>query len=151
MLDATDTRLLSALQKDAHLTAQQLGEMLNLSPSQAGRRRQRLEEEGYIQGYAARLDPERLGLHVQGFVQVQLATHRPEQSRGFARLIELRPEITSAWVMTSEADYLLRVYCADLGALNALIHQVILPHPAVARVQSQIVMDQPKRDAPLPT
>ena len=48
MLDATDTRLLAALQKDAHLTAHQLGEMLNLSPSQAGRRRQRLEAEGYI-------------------------------------------------------------------------------------------------------
>jgi DNA-binding Lrp family transcriptional regulator len=48
-------RLLAALQTDAHLTAQELGDMLNLSPSQAGRRRQRLEAEGYIEGYAARL------------------------------------------------------------------------------------------------
>jgi len=151
MLDETDTRLLAALQADAHLTAQELGEMLNLSPSQAGRRRQRLESEGYIQGYSARLDPVRLGLHVQGFVQVQLATHGPEQSKAFARLVRTRPEITSAWTMTGEADYLLRVYCADLPALNALIHEVILPHPSVARVQSQIVMDQLKRDAPLPT
>lgn len=151
MLDVTDTRLLSALQKDAHLTAQQLGEMLNLSPSQAGRRRQRLETEGYIQGYAARLDPSRLGLNVQGFVQVQLGTHGPEQSRSFARLVSTRPEITSAWTMTGEADYLLRVFCNDLPSLNALLHEVLLPHPAVARVHSQIVMDQLKRDAPLPT
>lgn len=151
MLDTTDTRLLAALQKDAHLTAQQLGEMLNLSPSQAGRRRQRLESIGYIQGYSARLDPLRLGLTVQGFVQVQLGTHGPEQSKGFARLVQTRPEITSAWTMTGDADYLLRVYCDDLPALNALIHEVLLPHPAVARVQSQIVMDQFKRDAPLPT
>lgn len=151
MLDSIDTRLLAALQKNAHLTAQQLGEMLNLSPSQAGRRRQRLEGDGYIQGYAARLDPVRLGLTVQGFVQVQLVTHGPEQSKGFARLIQTRPEITSAWTMTGDADYLLRVYCDDLPALNALIHEVLLPHPAVARVQSQIVMDQLKRDAPLPT
>ncbi|MEX0286099.1 MAG: Lrp/AsnC family transcriptional regulator [Paracoccaceae bacterium] len=151
MLDKTDTQLLSALQTDAHLTAHQLGELLNLSPSQAGRRRQRLEADGYIQGYAARLDPSRLGLLVQGFVQVQLGTHGPDQSKSFARLIELRPEITSAWTMTGEADYLLRVYCEDLPALNRLIHEVLLPHPAVARVQSQIVMDQLKRDAPLPT
>ncbi|MCB1313632.1 MAG: Lrp/AsnC family transcriptional regulator [Sedimentitalea sp.] len=151
MLDETDTRLLAALQKNAHLTAQQLGEMLNLSPSQAGRRRQRLETEGYIQGYAARLDPMRLGLNVQGFIQVQLGTHGPEQSASFARLVSTRPEITSAWTMTGEADYLLRVFCTDLPALNALLHEVILPHPAVARVQSQIVMDQLKRDAPLPT
>ncbi|MEM8729062.1 MAG: Lrp/AsnC family transcriptional regulator [Pseudomonadota bacterium] len=151
MLDATDTRLLAALQKDAHLTAHQLGELLNLSPSQAGRRRQRLEADGYIQGYAARLDPARLGLTVQGFVQVQLARHGPEQSKSFASLIGTRPEITSAWTMTGEADYLLRVYCADLAGLNRLLHDVLLTHPAVARVQSQIVMDQLKRDAPLPT
>lgn len=151
MLDSTDTRLLSALQKNAHLTAHELGDLLNLSPSQAGRRRQRLEAEGYIQGYAARLDPLRLGLHVQGFVQVNLGSHGPDQSASFARLVSTRPEITSAWTMTGEADYLLRVYCEDLPALNDLIHNVLLPHPAVARVQSQIVMDQLKRDAPLPT
>jgi len=151
MLDETDTRLLAALQKDAHLTAQELGEVLNLSPSQAGRRRQRLEAEGYITGYSARLDPLKLGLQVQGFVQVHLGTHGPEQASSFARLVETRPEIISAWTMTGEADYLLRVYCADLQELNRLLHEIILPHPAVARVQSQIVMDQLKRDAPLPT
>ena len=151
MLDQMDTRLLAALQKDAHLTAQQLGDILNLSPSQAGRRRQRLEADGYIQGYSARLDPARIGLSVQGFIQVHLGTHGPEQSASFARLVELRPEVTSAWTLTGEADYLLRVYCSDLPALNTLIHDVLLPHPAVARVQSQIVMDQLKRDAPLPT
>ena len=151
MLDNTDTRLLAALQKNAHLTSQQLGEMLNLSPSQAGRRRQRLEADGYIKGYSARLDPQKLDLAVQAFVQVQLSTHDPEQSSAFARLMQSRPEITSAWTMTGEADYLLRVYCRDLSELNALIHGVILPHSTVARVQSQIVMDQLKQDAPLPT
>jgi DNA-binding Lrp family transcriptional regulator len=151
MLDETDKRLLAALQADAHLTAQELGEMLHLSSSQAGRRRQRLEAEGYIQCYSARLDPARIGLTVQAFVQVQLATHGPEQSRGFARLIDTSPEVTSAWTLTGDADYLLRVYCEDLTALNRLIHERLLPHPAVARVQSQIVMDQCKQDAPLPT
>ena len=151
MLDETDTRLLAALQADAHLTTQQLGELLHLSPSQAGRRKQRLESDGYIQGYTARLDPTRLGLSVQGFVQVHLGTLGTEHSISFARLVRTRPEITSAWTMTGEADYLLRVYCTDLPALNTLIHEVLLRHPAVARVQSQIVMDQLKRDAPLPT
>jgi DNA-binding Lrp family transcriptional regulator len=151
MLDPTDTKLLAALQKNAHLTAQELGEQLNLSPSQAGRRRQRLESEGYIQSYTARLDAQKLGLLVQGFVQVHLGSHGPEQSASFARLVRTRPEITSAWTMTGDADYLLRVYCADLPGLNRLLHDVLLPHPAVARVQSQIVMDQLKSDAPLPT
>lgn len=151
MLDSTDTRLLAALQRDAHLTAQELSELLHLSASQVGRRRQRLEAEGYIEGYHARLDAVKLGLAVQSFVQVHLATHGPDNSRSFARMVETRPEITSAWTMTGDADYLLRVYCADLSALNTLIHDVLLPHPAVARVHSQIVMDQLKRDGPLPT
>lgn len=151
MLDPTDTRLLAALQKNAHLTAQELSEMLNLSASQIGRRRQRLEAEGYIESYTARLNARKLGLTVQGFVNVHLSTHGPDQSKSFARLVRTRPEITSAWTMTGEADYLLRVFCTDLAALNTLIHEVLLPHPAVARVHSQIVMDQLKQDGPLPT
>ena len=151
MLDETDTRLLAALQKDAHLTANQLGDLLHLSPSQAGRRRQRLESEGYIQGYTARLDAVKLGLNVQGFVQVNLSSHRPEHANSFASLLAVRPEIVSAWTMTGDADYLLRVYCEDLPQLNRLIQDVLLPHPAIARVHSQIVMDQLKHDAPLPT
>lgn len=150
-LDQTDCRLLSALQENAHLTAQELGEMLNLSASQAGRRRQRLETEGYITGYAARLDPAKVGLTVQAFVQVQMATHAPEGAKSFQRLLQTRAEIVSAWTLTGEADYLLRVMCDDLAALNRLIHEVLLPHSAVARVQSQIVMNQFKADAPLPT
>ena len=151
MLDDIDSRLLAALQQDAHLTAQDLAERLHLSPSQTGRRRQRLEAEGYITGYTARLDPGKIGLTVQAFVQVQMATHAPEAAKSFATLVGTRPEIISAWTLTGEADYLLRAYCADLAALNRLIHQVLLPHPAVARVQSQIVMDQLKADAALPT
>lgn len=150
-LDETDSRILTALQRDAHLTAEALGAILNLSASQAGRRRQRLEAEGYIRGYAARLEPGLLGLDVQAFVQVEMATHAPDAAKAFHRLIEARPEVISAWTLTGAADYLLRVYCKDLAALNRLIHQVLLPHPAVARVQSQIVMDQFKPDAPLPT
>jgi DNA-binding Lrp family transcriptional regulator len=151
MLDDTDKKLLDALQSDAHATTLELGDALNMSASQVGRRRQRLESDGFIKSYRAHLDADKLGLTVQAFVQVQLSSHGPEQARSFARLIELQSEIISAWTLTGDADYLLRIYCYDLSALNSLIHNIILPHPAVARVQSQIVMDQLKKDAPLPT
>jgi DNA-binding Lrp family transcriptional regulator len=150
MLDATDTRILQLVQANAMLTAQDLGAALNLSASQAARRRQRLEGEGFVTGYAARIDPARVGLTVQAFIQVQFARHDPELARSFATLIATLPEVISAWTLTGEADYLLRVWCADLPGLNRLIHERLLPHPAVARVQSQIVMDQLKSDAPLP-
>ena len=150
MIDSTDCRLLAELQRNPMQTAQDLGDKLNLSASQAARRRQRLEAEGVVTGYAARLDPGQIGLHVQAFVQVQMAAHSPEMWRSFASLIATLPDVVSAWTLTGEADYLLRVWCADLAGLNRLIHGALLPHPAVARVQSQIVMDQLKADTGLP-
>ncbi|TVS02735.1 MAG: Lrp/AsnC family transcriptional regulator [Rhodobacteraceae bacterium] len=150
MLDQIDRNLLVALQRDATLTADALGAEIGLSPSQAARRRQRLEAAGIIIGYRARLDPGRVGLSVQAFVQVQMGTHDPEGAKSFKRLLEALPEVLNAWTLTGEADYLLRVWCADLGSLNRLIHERLLPHPAVARVQSQIVMDQLKQAAALP-
>ena len=150
MIDATDRRLIALLQGDATLTAQALGDRLHLSASQAARRRQRLEAEGFVTGYRATVDPGRIGLSVQAFVQVQMAAHSPEAAQGFARLVAAQPEVVAVWTLTGEADYLLRVWCADLPALNRLVHHALLPHPAVARVQSQIVMDQLKPDAGLP-
>lgn len=150
-LDQTDRKLLKALQQNAQLTAQELGDLLNLSPSQAGRRRLRLEQSGLIERYAARIDPAQLGLSVQSFVQVQMASQSPEAAQAFLSLTERRDEITSVWTLTGEADYLMRVYCHDLASLNRLIHEILLPHASVARVQSQIVLDHVKKDTPLPT
>ena len=56
MIDEIDHRILSELQKNAHLTSYELSEKLNLSQSQAGRRRQRLEREGYIKSYRAEIN-----------------------------------------------------------------------------------------------
>ena len=150
MMDRIDSELLAQVQRDPMQTAQDLGARLNLSASQAARRRLRLEQDGVIAGYAARLDPARLGLTVQAFVQVQMAAHSAEAAQGFARLIATLPEVTDCWTLTGEADYLLSVWCADLPALNRLIQDRLLPHQAVARVQSQIVMDRLKHDAGLP-
>jgi DNA-binding Lrp family transcriptional regulator len=150
MLDSIDARLLAELQRRGDRTAQDLAEILHLSASQVARRRARLEDAGLIAGYRAQLDPARLGLSVQAFVQVQMAAHNADNAAGFVRLVETLPEVVGCWTLTGEADYLLRVWVADLPALNALIHHRLLPHPAVARVQSQIVMDQPKADSGLP-
>jgi DNA-binding Lrp family transcriptional regulator len=141
---------LAALQINGQLTAQELGERLAMSASQAGRRRQRLEAEGYISGYRAIIAPEKIGLGVEAFIRIVMATHTAENARDFVRMTRTAPEIFGAWTLTGEADYLLRVFCADLSALNRLVQQVLLPHPAVSRVQSQIVMERVNPDAPLP-
>ena len=149
-MDATDRRLLDLIQRDGTLTAEALGQALSMSASQAGRRRAGLEAQGYVRATVARLDPARIGLDVQAFVQVQVASHAPGHAKAFLQMLEAEPRVASVWTLTGEADDLLRVWCADLAALSDLVHRVLLPHAAVARVQIQIVMDQPKRDGPLP-
>lgn len=150
MLDPTDVRLLSLLQQNAQLTAQELGDALGLSASQAGRRRARLEAAGVITGTRAIVAPDKVGLGVEAFVQIVMATHTTQNARDFVRLTRTTPAIVGAWTLTGEADYLLRVFCPDLSALNRIVQDVLLPHPAVSRVQSQIVMDRVKPDGPLP-
>jgi len=150
MTDSIDSRLLHAVQRNAHLTTQDLGEILALSPSQAGRRRQMLENEGYIQDYRATVNPEKVGLSVEAFVQVMMTSHDPVNAQNFVKLINKVDEIVGSWTLTGPADYLLRVYCRDLKALNHIVHEILLPHPAVSQVQSQIVMNRVKADSPLP-
>ncbi|MEM8658816.1 MAG: Lrp/AsnC family transcriptional regulator, partial [Pseudomonadota bacterium] len=103
-----------------------------------------------ITGYRATVNPTEVGLGVQAFIQIAMASHTAENAADFVSLTQRRPEVVGAWTTTGEADYLLRIYCRDLGALNTLVQNVLLPHPAVARVQSQIVMERIKPDAPLP-
>ncbi|MEM7438510.1 MAG: Lrp/AsnC family transcriptional regulator [Pseudomonadota bacterium] len=150
MLDSTDLKLLTELQRNAQATSLELTERLHLSASQISRRKARLEAEGYIEGYVAQLNPDKLGLAVQAFVQVSMSGHTAENAKVFQDMAQRRPEVSSLWTLTGEADYLLRVWCRSLHDLNQLVHEVFLPHDAVARVQTKIVMAQLKTDAGLP-
>lgn len=149
-LDSKDIALLAILQKDTQASALELAEKLAMSASQIGRRRQRLEADGYILNTPARLNAALLGLTVQAFIQVQTDSQTAQTHSSVAGLIAKTPEIVAAWTLTGESDYLFRVFCTDLSSLNDLIQNTLLPHPAIGRVHSQIVMDQLKDDTALP-
>lgn len=149
-IDSKDIQLLMLLQQDSQSSALELSGRLGMSASQIGRRRQRLEADGYIKGYPCRLNAEKLGLNVQAFIQVQTESQTDQTHKSIRRLTNDQPEIVAAWTLTGEADYIFRVYCENLARLNDLIQNVLLPHPSIGRVQSQIVMDQLKDDTALP-
>lgn len=149
-LDSKDIHLLALLQRDGQRTALELSETLGMSASQIGRRRQRLEIEGFIESYLCRLNSEKLGLNVQAFIQVHTESQNGDTHQSVQQLAHSQPEIVAAWTLTGEADYIFRIFCSDLSALNDLIQKVLLPHPSIGRVQSQIVMDQMKDETALP-
>lgn len=149
-LDYKDIALLAQLQRNAQTSVLELSEALSMSASQIGRRKQRLEADGYIVSTPARLNAALLGLSVQAFIQIQTEAQTAKTHASIAELISKNPEIVAAWTLTGEADYIFRVYCTDLSSLNDLVQMRLLPHPAIGRVQSQIVMDQLKDETALP-
>ena len=149
-LDVLDLRLLRALQEDARLTHQQIGERIGLSASPCSRRRAALEAAGLIRGSHAELDAERLGLHLLVFIQVTLASHSGDNARRFRDLVSRLEEVQEAYAMTGDADYLIKAVVPDLKGLSVLVNDVLLPHESVARVRSSIVLDRLKASGSLP-
>jgi len=149
-LDAADLKLLSALQDNGALTNQELAEAVRLSPSQCSRRRQRLEQTGVIRRYRADLDPGKLGFGITVFIFVALATHSRNNARRFRDLVATLAMVQETHALTGDSDYLLKVIVTDLRALSALVNDVLLPHEAVERVKSSIVLETLKDDARLP-
>ncbi|MFC0386988.1 Lrp/AsnC family transcriptional regulator [Muricoccus vinaceus] len=149
-LDATDLRLLAALQEDGRLTNQQIGERIGLSPSQCSRRRLALEAAGAIRGYRAELAAGPLGLRLLVFVTVTLSTHSRDNAQRFRELVSRMDEVQEAYALTGDADYLLKAVVPELKDLSALVNDVLLPHESVARVRSAIVLDRLKESGRLP-
>jgi DNA-binding Lrp family transcriptional regulator len=149
-IDAFDRKILALLQDDARLTNNDLSERVNLSPSQCSRRRQRLEEEGYIRGYRAILDRDRLGFPLTNVVTVTLATHNRDNARRFAELVARLPEIQEAHALTGEMDYILKVVTPDLKSLAEFVNGELLPHESVQHVKTAIVLETLKETAALP-
>ena len=149
-MDDFDLKLLRALQDDGRLTNYDLAERVGLSASQCSRRRSALEEAGVIGSYHAALSAQALGLDVIVFVQVTLATHSPDNSKRFAKLIDGLEEVQEAYSLTGEADYLVKLAVPDLKALSHILNDVFLPHESVAHLRSSIVLDRLKQTTRLP-
>jgi DNA-binding Lrp family transcriptional regulator len=149
-MDDFDVKILDALQHDGQKTNYDLAELAGLSASQCSRRRAALEASEIIEGYHAKLSADKLGLKVLVFVQVTLATHSPDNSKRFAKLISTLDEVQEAYSLTGAADYLLKLAVEDLQALSRILNDVLLPHQSVAHVRSSIVLERMKQTSRLP-
>lgn len=149
-IDQFDRKILALLQADARLTNNDLSERVNLSASQCSRRRQRLEEEGYIRNYRAVLDRDRLGFSLVNVITVTLATHNRDNARRFAELIMRLPEVQEAHALTGEMDYILKVVTPDLKSLSEFVNNELLPHESVQHVKTAIVLETLKENGALP-
>lgn len=149
-LDRLDTRIVAELQKDGRRPVVELAEAIGLSGTPCARRIRLLEQAGVIQGYTAIVDPTRLGLNVQAFVQVKLERHTDERLEQFRREVGALEEVVSCYATTGEHDYLLQVMAPDLESLSAIVLKKLLKIPGVRDVHSSIVLDTVKRSLRMP-
>ncbi|HWG71983.1 MAG TPA: Lrp/AsnC family transcriptional regulator [Steroidobacteraceae bacterium] len=148
--DRYDTNILSALQQDGRLSVVELAESIGLSPTPCARRIKALEASGAIEGYAAILNPVRVGLGVLAIVQVKLTAHTDETVARFEREIERMDEVTRCFAMTGNYDFMLEVYGRDLDALSNVVLKKLIRVPNVRDMQSSVVLATVKRSARIP-
>lgn len=149
-LDHTDLLILQALQDDAKLTNVDLASRVHLSPSPCLARVRALEERGLIRRYATLLDPLKLGLSVSVFIQISLEKQARKALEIFEAAIRQRPEVMECYLMSGDADYLLRVVVPDVQALERFILDKLTPIPGIASIRSSFALKQVKYETALP-
>ena len=150
LLDQFDLRLLSALQANAHITHQVLGDAIHLSASQVSRRIQRLEQTGLIQGHVTLVNPALLGLGVTAITYVTLSRHGVAEGSQFEKDVAGIPAVLECFAVTGESDYILKIVAADLTELSDSVLKQLIRLPGVASIRSNIVLNCVKSTTQLP-
>ena len=149
-LDRVDRRILDTLQADARISNQELAKRVGLSPAPCWRRLRRLEEEGFISGYATLLEASTIGLPILAYALVTLDNHHADTVRQFDRLIQDRPEVLECHSMSGPNDYLLRIVAASMEAYEHFLSTQVLQLAAVRSVNTSFVLRTKKSTTRLP-
>jgi Lrp/AsnC family leucine-responsive transcriptional regulator len=149
-LDAIDRRILQQLQADAKISNAELARRVGLSPSPCLARVRALERAGVIARHVTLLDPLKVGLGVSVFIQVSLEQQAERSLNAFQAAISAYPEVLECYLMTGDADYLLRVVVADVPALERFIVERLTKVRGVASIRSSFALKQVKYETALP-
>lgn len=151
-LDSVDIKILAALQRDSSLTNVELARRVHLSPSPCLARVKALQKAGVIRRYVALVDPEAVGLGVSVFISISLREQNTAALAEFERRIEACDEVMECYLMTGDADYLLRVVVPDIRALERFVLDRLSPIPGVEKIRSSFTLKQVryKTELPLP-
>ncbi|MFJ2954606.1 Lrp/AsnC family transcriptional regulator [Streptomyces sp. NPDC087270] len=141
-LDATDWRLLAALQQDGRATYAELARIVSMSPSAVTERVRRLEEAGVISGYAAVVDPERVGLPVLALVRLRYPTgnYKP-----FHDLLDTTPEVLEAHHVTGDDCFVMKVAARSMRHLEEVTGRI----SGLGAITTSVVYSSPLARRPL--
>lgn len=146
LLDAVDMEILRALQKNARLTTKELAAMVNLSTTPVFERVKRLEQRGYVKGYVAVLDAEKLGCGFVVFCSVKMRRIGREIAEDFARVVRSIPEVTECYNISGSYDYLLKIHAPNMKYYQEFVLNILGNIDHLGSLESTFVMDEIKHD-----
>lgn len=150
MLDEIDRRILRVLQTDGRITNRELAERCHLSAAACHDRFRRLQERGYITGFVALLDPEKLGRALTIFVEVLLDRTTGDIFEDFAAAVRRTPEIIECHMVAGGFDYLIKARVQDMAAYRAFLGDTLVTMPGVRETRTYAVLEEVKATTALP-
>lgn len=149
-LDSIDLALLDTLQADARLPVVELAKRINLSATPCTLRMRRLEQDGVISGYHARLNPAALGQALMVFVTVSLKATDEATLKAFNKAVKPVPQILECHMVGGGFDYLLKIRVRGMAEYRDILGGVIGALPMVESTHSYFVMEEVKESPLLP-
>lgn len=148
-IDRIDRKILRILQREARVPMTELAERVGLSVTPCGERVRRLEHEGVIEGYAARLNPQRLGFNLLVFVELRLSAKSGPIFEQFRREVTKLPNVLECHLVSGDFDYLVKVRIPEMAAYRQVLGDMLLKLPAAVESRSYIVMEEIKESLAL--
>jgi Lrp/AsnC family transcriptional regulator, leucine-responsive regulatory protein len=148
-IDRIDAKILRVLQQDGRISNLKLAGEVHLSPTAVLERVKRLTRDGYILGYEARLNPDKLGAGMMVFIEVVLDRTTPDVMQAFKAAVQVRPEILECHLVAGGFDYLIKTRVADMRAYRELIGSVVWALPGVRETHTYAVMEEVKNSTQL--
>jgi Lrp/AsnC family leucine-responsive transcriptional regulator len=139
-MDRIDRQIIAALQRDGRQRLADLSTAVGLSPTPLARRIARLEADGVITGYAARVDQEKLGLPLNAFIFVELEHHTRDAITAFENRLRRFDEVMECYLMTGTRDVLLRVVAADLKDFDRFLEDGLMQTPGIRSMRSSFAL-----------
>jgi len=143
-LDRTDLNILRVLQHNGRISNVELSQLVNLSPAPCLVRVKRLEQDNFIRGYRAELNPVSLGMSLLAFVEITLDRTTPDVFEKFKQAISTIAEIEECHMVAGGFDYLLKVRCADMDGYRNILGEKIAAISGISQTHTYVVMEQVK-------
>ena len=148
-LDDRDLKILKTLQVEGRITKAALAERIALSPTPCWERLKRLEAEGIIEGYGARISLGSFGPQSVFFMQAELESHKAEDFRKFEDAVQHIDEIVECWAVGGGIDYFLKITSSDVDSYQRLVDKMLNSDIGLRRYYTYVVT-KPVKIAPFP-